>query len=266
MSQLDPIVNQPALYMNGLLLSNDATTPHTKLDVAPGICRDSNNIIDMNLGNYLGLSGVGTANSTTVINFSVNGANGLDTGTFAASTAYYVFVIGDSSNKNPVAALASLSATAPTLPFGYDSIRLIGYCRSDSSTFLLAMYTSGSTATRYFQWDAPIAVTVTSSGTSASYAAMDLSVGVPATKFGKVSLKWKWTNNAAADTINFTPSSATGDFYTAIGQVAGVAMEDSFVILPLAGTDFTTSKPEVSYKVSAGTLNNVYVQAFEMAL
>lgn len=262
MTQLDPIVNQPNLYMNGLLLSNDATTPNTKLDVAPGICRDSANAIDINLGNYLGLSGIGTANSSTVINFGVNGANGLDTGSIAASTFYYIFAIADSSNKNVPAALASTSATAPVLPFGYDSIRLIGCCKTDGSSHILAYYTSGSANTKYFQWDAPIAVTVTSSGTSASYSAMDLSTGVPASNYGRASVKWKWTNNAAADTLNFTPSGAAGDFETIIGQVAGVAMEDNFVILPLT----VSSVPKVSYKVSAGTLNNVWVQAFEMAL
>ncbi len=262
MSQLDPIVNQPFLYMNGLLLSNDATTPHTKLDVAAGICRDSNNIIDMNLGNYLGQSGIGTANSATVINFAVHGANGLDTGTIAASTFYYIFVIGDSSEKKPVAALASLSATAPTLPFGYDSIRLIGCCLTDASPFILAFYSSGSGSGKYFQWDAPIAVTVTDSGTSATYVAQNLAVGVPASNYGRVSLKYKWTNNAPADSLNFTPSGATGDFETALGIAAGVAQEDNFVILPLT----VSSVPKVSYKTSAGTLNNLWVQAFEMQL
>lgn len=262
MSQLDPIVNQPALYINGLLLSNDATTPNTKLDVAPGVCRDSNNLIDINLGNYLGLSGIGTANSVTVINFAVNGLNGLDTGSIAASTFYYVFAVADSSGKNVPGAIASLSASAPTLPFGYDSIRLIGAAKTDGSSHLLAYYTSGSGSTKYFQWDAPIAVTVTASGTSASYSAMDLSVGVPASAFGRASIKWKWTNNAASDTLNFTPSGATGDFETFIGQVAGVAMEDNFVVLPLV----VSSVPKLSYKVSAGTLNNVWVQAFEMQL
>lgn len=262
MTQLDPIVNQPSLYMNGLLLSNDATTPHTKLDVAAGICRDSNNIIDINLGNYLGLSGIGTANSATVINFAVNGANGLDTGSIAASTFYYIYVIADSSEKQLPAALASLSASAPTLPFGYDSIRLIGCCKTDGSSNILAYYASGTGGNKYFQWDAPIAVTVTASGTSATYSAMDLSVGVPVSKFGRVSLKYKWTNNAAADALNFTPTGATGDFETILGIVAGVAQEDNFVILPL----LASSLPEVSYKTSAGTLNNVFVQAFEMAL
>lgn len=262
MSQLDPIVNQPLLYINGLLLSNDATTPNTKLDVASGICRDSNNIMDINLGNYLGLSGIGTANSSTVINFAVNGLNGLDTGSIAASTFYYILAIADSSGKNVSGAIASLSATAPTLPFGYDSIRLIGAVKTDGSSHLLAFYASGSGSSKYFQWDAPIAVTVTSSGTSASYSAMDLSTGVPASNYGRVSIKYKWTNNAAADALNFTPAGATGDFETVLGIVAGVAQEDNFVILPLT----VSSVPKMSYKTSAGTLNNIWVQAFEMQL
>lgn len=262
MTQLDSIVNQPSLYMNGLLLSNNATTPNTKLDVAAGICRDSNNLVDIILGNYLSMSGIGTANSATVVNFAVNGANGLDTGTIAASTFYYVFAIADSSGKHTPAAIASTSATAPTLPLGYDSIRCIGACKTDGSSHLLAFYASGSGSSRYFQWDAPIAVTVTASGTSASYSAMDLSTGVPASKYGRASLKYKWTNNAAADALNFTPAGATGDFETILGIAAGVAQQDSFEILPLT----VSSVPKVSYKTSAGTLNNVWVQAFEMAL
>jgi len=75
-------------------------------------------------------------------------------------------------------------------------------------------------------------------------------------------MQYKWTNNAAADTLNFTPSGATGDFKTILGIVAGVAQEDSFIILPLT----VSSVPKVSYKRSAGTLNNVYVQAFEMVV
>lgn len=262
MSQLDPIVNQPFLYMNGLLLSNDATTPHTKLDIAAGICRDSNNVIDINLGNYLGLSGIGTANSATVINFAVNGINGLDTGTFAASTGYYIFAIADSSEKKVPGAIASLSASAPVLPFGYDSIRLIGWVLSDGSTFLLPFYASGFGSNKYFQWDAPIAVTVTASGTSATYSAMDFSVGMPSSNFANVYFYYKWTNNAANDQLKFQPTGATGDFVAINGIVAGVAQEDQLQILPL----LATAKPEVSYKTSAGTLNNIFLQAFNMAL
>lgn len=263
MSQLDQLVNQPNLYMNGLLLSNDGTTPNTKLDVAAGQCRDSNNLIDINVGNYLGLSGIGTANSSTVINFSVNGANGLDTGSIDASSFYYIFAIADSSGKNVPAAIASLSASAPTLPLGYDSIRCIGCCLTDGSSHILKyLPANNSSNLRYFQWDAPIAVTVTDSGTSATYSAMDLSVGVPVSFFGRVAIKYKWTNNAPADALNFTPSGNSGDYFTDLGIAAGVAQENSFIILPRV----SSSLPKLSYKISAGTLNNVWVQAFEMQL
>jgi hypothetical protein len=261
MTQLDPIINQPLLYVNGLLLSNNATTPNTKLDVAAGICRDSNNQIDMNLGNYLGLSGVGTANSSTVINFGVNGINGLDTGSIAASTFYYILVIADSSNKNPTGAIASLSATAPTLPFGYDSIRLIGCCKTDGSSHILLYYTSGSGSAKFFQWDAPITVTVTSSGTSATYSAMDLSTGVPVSNYGTATVYYIWDPNAAGDILNFTPAGATGDYI--VNTAITTAIQDgNFVIKPLT----VSSAPKVSYKISAGTLTGVKVMGFNFNL
>src|SRR5580692_3582295 len=98
MTQLDPIINQPFLYVNGLLVSNDATTPNTVLDIAAGQCRDSNNVIDMILGDFLN-EGYGTDNSSTSLNAAVNGLNGLDTGSLAASTMYAVYIIADSSGK-----------------------------------------------------------------------------------------------------------------------------------------------------------------------
>jgi hypothetical protein len=262
MSQLDPVVNGPSLYINGLALSNDATTPNTILDVAAGICRDSNNIVDMMIGNYLGVNTAISANTATVINFAVNGLNGLDIGTIAASTFYYIYVIADSSNKHPSGCLASLSATAPTLPFGYDSIRVIGCALTDGSSHLLSFYMSGTGNGRNFQWDAPIAVTVTASGTSTTYSAMDLSTGVPASKFGRVYLQYNYTCNAAGNSVKFQPAGGTGDAQTFLGQVASVALEDSFTILPLV----VAAVPKVSYKVSAGTLNNVNVLSFDMNL
>lgn len=261
MSQLDPIVNQPSLYVNGLLLSNNATTPNTKIDIAAGICRDSNNQIDMNLGNYLSLSGVGTANAATTVNFSVSGANGLDTGSIAASTWYYVFVIADSSNKNPTAGMVSLSATAPTLPFGYDSIRLIGAVKTDGSSHVLLFYMTGSGSTRFVEWDAPIAVTVTDSGTSATYSAMTVSTGVPVSNYGTATLYYIWDPNAAGDILNFTPSTATGDYI--VNTAITTAIQDgNFVIKPIT----VSSVPKVSYKISAGTLTAVKVMGFNFNL
>jgi hypothetical protein len=262
----EQIVNQPFLYINGLLISNDATTPNTKVDVAAGICRDSTNVYDMNLGNYLNANpSLANANVATVINAAANGVNGLDTGSLAASTFYNIFVIADPTGFLPTAAILSVNAvaTGPVMPFGYGIFRHIGTILTDgSSHFLLTYYTAGVTGSRYAQYDAPITVTVTASGTSATYSAMDLSVAVPLVSFRRAAVQMKYTCNAAADSVKFQPTGATGDYITYLGQVASVALEESFLILPL----IATAKPEISYKVSAGTLNTVQVQGYEFSV
>jgi len=64
----------------------------------------------------------------------VSGANGLDTGTFAPSTWYAVWVI---YNGTTVAGLLSTSATAPTLPAGYTYKARVGWVRSNATPTLL---------------------------------------------------------------------------------------------------------------------------------
>lgn len=65
-------------------------------------------------------------------NINTVGANGLDTGTLAASTWYYVHVIYNPTTQT-TAALFSLSATAPTLPSGYTFSARVGAVRTDST-------------------------------------------------------------------------------------------------------------------------------------
>lgn len=72
------------------------------------------------------------ANVNVTGNINATGANGLDIGTLAASTWYYVHLIYN-PNTTTVAALFSLSATAPTLPGGYTFFARVGAVRTDSS-------------------------------------------------------------------------------------------------------------------------------------
>lgn len=67
---------------------------------------------------------------SVTINSAGAGANGLDTGSLAASTWYSVWVI---SNGTATAGLISLSATAPTMPGGYGYKARVGWIRTDSS-------------------------------------------------------------------------------------------------------------------------------------
>ncbi|WP_414884607.1 hypothetical protein [Pseudomonas sp. IT-P171] len=74
---------------------------------------------------YATLRGVAVA-----INSAASGANGLDTGSLAASTWYSTWIIW---NGTTVSGLISLSATAPTLPSGYTHRARTGWIRTDGT-------------------------------------------------------------------------------------------------------------------------------------
>lgn len=63
---------------------------------------------------------------------ATTGANGLDTGTEAASTWYYEWVIYNPTS-NTVASLLSLSSTAPTMPAGYTFKARVGAIYNDAT-------------------------------------------------------------------------------------------------------------------------------------
>lgn len=265
-STSDPISNQPYLAINGFLISNDVTTPNTLLDVGPGLCRDTTNTFDINLGNWFGETptstsgtyningfqstpGAITANNTTVINAAVNGVNGLDTGTFAAAKVYYVHVIFDQTGNNAPACIISLSRTAPTLPAGYSTWRWIGQATTAAggATFVLG-YWQGLENERIFTYDAPIATSVTA-GTSATYAAINLSTLVPNQDNLPVWFRANWTANAAADTFNMQGGNSTGDAFTLIAPVAGSTAHT--VGFGQVLSQLVATVPTVNYKVSA---------------
>lgn len=67
---------------------------------------------------------------SVTIAMTASGANGLDTGTVAASTIYHKWVIWDGTT---VAGLASLSDTAPTMPPGYTHKARVGAIPTDGT-------------------------------------------------------------------------------------------------------------------------------------
>lgn len=72
-----------------------------------------------------------------------SGAGGLDTGSIAASTWYYEYLIFNPST-NTVKAMISLSATAPTLPSGYTFYKCTGEVRTDASSHLIGKQQQGA--------------------------------------------------------------------------------------------------------------------------
>ena len=232
----EQIVNAPFLYVNGLVVSVTSTTA---LSVSAGICRDSTNIFDMTLA------------SATAISSAVNGVNGLDTGTIAASTCYAVFVIADSSGFNATKTLISLSATAPVMPTGYDIFRRIGWAFTDGSSNFLTLWVSISGQSRQYFYNEP--VSALSGGTQATFTAVALTNKVPAVDNLPVRLQLDLTPNAANDAgyIRTGGGSATNGMVMYGSVAAKKSSQESTVLSKLV-----ISAPTIEYKVTtSGSLN-----------
>lgn len=239
------VFSLPMKYIYGLQL---AWASNTTLTVGAGQCRDAGNENDL------------VISTTTTINAAVNGANGLDTGSLANSTMYYVWIIGDSSAYRSTAVMVSTSATAPTMPYGYDQKRLIGYALTDGSARFLKFYQSGVGADRVHAWDAPISVL--SAGTSATYAALDLSGAMPAIATDVV-LQGSFTPNAAADAASVRPSgSASTTYATVTGVVASKAQSVQLACKTLV----VSSVAKVDYVVAASGSLALLVSSFTYSI
>lgn len=127
----------PRSYISGLVLANNSGAPTTSVDISVGVARDSGNTYDLSLTSTL----TKRINATWAVG-STNG--GLDTGSVATSTWYYVWLIRR-SDTGVVDALFSTSATSPTMPANYDAKRLLGSIKTDGSSNILA-FTAYETA------------------------------------------------------------------------------------------------------------------------
>lgn len=141
-------------------------------------------------------------NVALTLNLNNIGENGLDTGALAASKWYAVYVISDGTN---LAALGSLSETAPTLPQGYTYAGRVGWVRTDSSTnkYPLSMIQVGRSA----QYKAASGSNVThlpimSSGQSTSPIAVSTSAFAPPSA-GKIKIVAGITSSGF---VGFAPS------------------------------------------------------------
>jgi len=257
--QNDPIYSLPHLYISGLNISIASTTI---LAIAPGQARDSNDNIDMPVG-FPNLQGITEPaiqfqnyQPPLLINAATNGANGLDSGSLAASTQYAVYLIGDSRGYLPVAGILSLTSNAfPLLPQGYDSYRLLGFqATGGSSTFVYATSKPQNMVGALAYYNQP-PISVLAGGTATSFTAIDLttSSAVPTTTLQNVivDLLVTFVPAAVGDTLQFRPtgSTATAGLVTITGATAGIAQSQYIQVIAGVGS----SKPEIDYKVTSGS-------------
>ena len=253
--QNDPIYSLPFLYISGLNVSVASTTV---IALAPGAARDSNNNIDMEVG-FPNLQGITTPTKLNLnympplfINSAVTGANGLDQGTLAASSNYGVWLIADSRGYKPVAAVLSLTSNAyPLLPFGYDSLRLIGFATTTAGTIFTAAGILNATNLKSFYKQPE--VSVLAAGNATTFTAINLSSAIPTTTAPNVIafLNVQFTPAAAGDYVQFRPtgSSATAGLVTIQGITAGQPQQQyQQVICGVSG-----GQPQIDYLVSSSS-------------
>lgn len=103
----------PASYTRNCIVRN-STSAIIRLDADVVILEDAGGVQ---------IRRTNLVNITMTITAPPTGAGGIDTGGFAGSTAYYLWLI---DNGTTTALMASLSATAPTMPGGYTYKQLVG--------------------------------------------------------------------------------------------------------------------------------------------
>ncbi len=255
-----PVTNARQYYINGLKL---VYLTGTTMTVTAGRCSNTTNANDISVGlpinvaaTQTGISSeAGTGNVT--INTAVTGAGGLDTGAMANDTFYAVYAIGDSYGNNAGSALISADLTQPLLPSGYDMYFRIGYIKSSGAAAILPFRQDGCGLDRWMWYDAPIATDITA-GSSATYAAVDCTAGLPSATPTMVRFYCLFTPTAADDTLVLVPgtSTATLGYASASGAVAGV-VETVQLTCP---TDSPVTDA-IDYKVT-GSAVAISVQAY----
>ncbi len=266
--QNDPIYQLPHLYISGLNISYANTVT---IAISPGQARDMNDSIDIPVswpdanGNINPSILFQDYQQPILINASTRGANGLDSGSLAASTYYAIYLIGDSRGYNVAAGLLSLvSNVAPLLPQGYDSYRLLGFTQTSAfSTFAYATFKPQNMANALTYVNSP-AVGVLLAGTATSFTAIDLgtSGAIPTTTLPNI-IAWllvAFTPAAAGDTVQFRPtgSTATTNLVTITGQEAGIAQTQYISVICGVGS----SLPEIDYKVTGSSSVTVSVASW----
>jgi len=137
MTQLTPAQNNPWLtrsVLRDLRVSCDSATQVTIRQGA--VVGSDDGAVVMELS------------SDVTVDITTSGVNGLDTGSEAVSTWYYVYLIWNESNGQ-IDGLLSASSTSPAMPSGYTKKRLVSAVRNNSSGNFMAFVQQGNKIVLY---------------------------------------------------------------------------------------------------------------------
>ena len=192
----------------------------------------------------------------------VSGKGGLDTGAEAADTWYALHVIADSTAVNAPDVVLSLSATAPTLPAGYDKSRRVAWVRNNPSSDFLKFFSNGKARVKSVRYDEDATnVRPLNGGTATTFATVSAAAFVPPT-VEEMMTRVDFNNGSgpAGDDVRFRHPASTITSpvnHLQLGVSSGVPLDiPSFLILLDSSQDF-------QYQVFTGNSVRVVVQGWE---
>jgi hypothetical protein len=176
------------------------------------------------------------------------GANGVDVAVAVLSSFYAVYVIGDSTGYKATASLLSLSATAPSLPFGYDMFRRVGYILTDASVHVLNFWQYGHSQERDMWYDTAIATPAIT--TSATYVSQSLAAGIPPSLVCEAYLKVDYTANSATNICTMAPYGSTASVGMIVFGYGVAAAQQGMVTVPTA---LNSTAPSITHKETSSS-------------
>lgn len=244
MSVQQPIKNAANKYIDGLQLS---WVDANNLSLAAGSCRNSSNVNDIEL------------DAAVNIDATIVGANGIDAGALANSSFYAVYVIADSSKYRSTAGLLSLASNAaPSLPYGYDMYRRVGYVLTSGAAAMLNFHQHGNDKNRKMFYDAPISVLA--AGAADSRTAVSLGAAVPNNIDSPVWLRAEYTTADLTRLANVAAYGSTANTVQIRNQVVAVAAVSQIVV----PTALNSNVVSISYNVdNAADSLSLSVQGYE---
>jgi hypothetical protein len=164
----------PPGYIAGLVVTNNSTDADRDIDISVGSLRLSGDVADYDLESALTKKIDGGTWSVG------DDQPGLDTGTVASDTMYYIWAIRR-SDTGVEDILISASATSPTMPSNYDQKSFIWFVKTDGSANILAFTSSPAAglAGKIMRYDYNERYIFATGLTSTSYTTQSIAAAAP---------------------------------------------------------------------------------------
>ena len=232
-------------WISGLTISNNASDATNDIDIAVGEASDSTNVYIMTLGSAL----IKRLDTTWVVGTN---QGGLDTGV-VGNSVYHVFLIMRSDTM-VVDVLFSLSATAPTMPTGYDYKRRIA-----SFVRLAGANKAFSQFGDQFLWLAPVRdVNNTADHTTAQTGTLTVPTGIKVDAIISGLVNDNGTGNNAVLVTSIDQTDQAVDLSDAPGATWSGNNEAAYI----AGSPIrmrTNTSAQIRYRANSATLDTIII-------